>query len=201
MKHFITAIFLVFAFQTALSQNYFPDSVRFGVKAGVNFSHINFSKGSPPPEVPIETNWHPGVNFGFLMIVPFAENFFIQPEYMFSQMGGEIEDVDTKYRFNYFSLPVLLRWEIGRKFAVLAGPQFDLLINGKKETGGDSSDATHDIEHRSIGAAVGLEYSFVDNFAIGARYVHGLNHIGLRHEDNLQEFKYEMAQLYVNYKF
>src|SRR6476659_10956334 len=76
-----------------------PEFKRFGFRAGVNFSHMNFAKGVPP--VPIETSWHTGINFGFVMVVPIAENLYFQPEYAYSQMGGEVKSADTVYKLNY----------------------------------------------------------------------------------------------------
>ncbi|UJH91730.1 PorT family protein [Antarcticibacterium sp. 1MA-6-2] len=53
---------------------------------------MNFSKGSPPPESAVNTNWQPGITAGFLMLVPLTGNFSVQPEYLFSQMGGKVAD-------------------------------------------------------------------------------------------------------------
>lgn len=177
------------------------DFKRFGFRAGANFSHINFAKGSPPPTVPINTTWGAGITFGFLLLVPLSEKFFIQPEYMFSQMGGEVKSSKTVYKLNYFSMPVFLKYQLNERFSLMTGPQFDVLLNSKMKVNGSSTDITHDTEERSIGAVAGIEFQIIESLSLCARYMQGLNHIGLGQRSNVQEFKYEMTQMTACVKF
>ncbi|MEI9909151.1 MAG: porin family protein [Bacteroidota bacterium] len=170
------------------------DFKRFGFRAGVNFSHINFAKGVPPPVTPINTNWATGITFGFLMQVHITGDMFFQPEYLYSQTGGEVKDNNTVYKLNYFSLPVLLKYQVHEKFSLLAGPQFDLLIHAKKKVNGNSTDITHDTEERSLTATAGIEYQLLSSLSLCARYMHGLNHIGIGQRSDIQEFKFEYCK-------
>ena len=86
---------------------------------------MDFSKGSPPPEVAVNTNWQPGITAGFLMVVPLTGNFSFQPEYLFLQTGGKVAAENRQYVMYYVSLPVLLNWQIVNNFSLLAGPPFD----------------------------------------------------------------------------
>ena len=174
---------------------------RFGFRAGTNFSHINFAKGSPPPAVPIPTSWEAGITFGFLMQVPLSSSFSIQPEYLFSQMGGKVKSSNIAYKLTYFSMPVFLKYQASKKFALLAGPQFDMLVSAKKIDNGISTNITHDTEERSIGAAAEIEYQITGPLSLCERYMSGLNHIGFGQRSNVQEFKYELAQLTLCIKF
>lgn len=174
---------------------------RFGFRVATNFSHVNFAKGSPPPTVPIITNWKAGINIGFFVAVRLAPNLDLQPEYAFSQMGGDVKATNTSYYFNYLSMPVLLKYKAHKNIFLIAGPQFDMLIGAKKSVNGSSTDITHDTEERSIGFTAGLEYQFVQSFFVGARYMHGFNHIGLGQRSSIQEFKYELAQITVGVRF
>ncbi|MCW3091770.1 MAG: hypothetical protein JWP81_2839 [Ferruginibacter sp.] len=174
---------------------------RFGFRAGTNFSHINFAKGSPPPAVPVPTSRGTGITFGFLMQVPLSGSFSIQPEYLFSQMGGKVKSSDIEYKLTYFSMPVFLKYQASKKFALLAGPQFDMLVSAKKIVGGISTNITHDTEERSIGATAGIEYQITELLSLCARYMSGLNNIGIGQRSNVQEFKYELVQLTVCVKF
>jgi opacity protein-like surface antigen len=172
-----------------------PAFKKFGFRAGANFSHINFAKGVPPPTTPINTNWGAGIAFGFLMQVHISGGLFVQPEYLYSQTGGEAKSNNTVYKLNYFSLPVLLKYQLHEKFSLLAGPQFDLLINAKETVNGSSTDITHDTEERSLAATAGMEFQLLPSLSVCARYMHGLNHIGIGQRSAIQEFKFELLQV------
>jgi hypothetical protein len=195
-------ILFILTLHVAKAQAYSePEFKRFGFRAGVNSSHMNFAKGVPPPPVPIETSWHTGINLGFVMVVPIAENLYFQPEYAYSQMGGEVKSSDTAYHLNYLSMPLFLKYQLFEKFSVMAGPQFDLLIDSKRTVGGKSATITHDTEERSLSAVIGIEYDLIESLSVGARYVYGINHIGLGQRSDIQEFKYEMVQVMACFKF
>jgi hypothetical protein len=163
---------------------------RFGFRTGINISHVNFAQGSPPPDIPIETSRRTGINIGFLILVPLNDRLFFQPEYLYSQMGGQEKKSGTVYKLNYFSMPVFLKYQLTEKFSLMAGPQFDLLINAKKIDSGSSSLITHDTEERSFAVTAGVEFKIIRSISLCARYVHGINHIDIG-----QEFKFQTLQL------
>lgn len=162
---------------------------RFAFKSGINISHVNFAQGSPPPAIPIDTYRKTGITAGLLILVPLTGRFFLQPEYLYSQMGGQEKKSGTVYKLNYFSMPVLMKYQLSERLSVMAGPQFDLLINAKKIYEGSSSSITHDTEGRSLSITGGVEFKIVKSLSLNARYLHGINHI-----DMGQEFKFQMLQ-------
>lgn len=172
---------------------------RFGFRAGVNVSNMDFSKGVPP--TPTQTNWYTGINLGFLMSVPIIDRLSFQPEYLFTQTGGKVKNSDSTYKFNYLSLPLLIRLQLHEKFSAMAGPQFDILINAKRSVNAASENITHDTEERGINITGGLEYHFLSSFSLTARYIRGFNHIGVGQRSALQEFKYQMLQVGVCARF
>ena len=105
-------------------------------------------------------------------------------------MGGKEKKSGTVYKLNYFSMPVFLKYQLTDKFSIMAGPQFDLLINAKKIASGSSSTITHDTEERSLALSGGVEFRIIRQLSMCARYLHGINHIDIG-----QEFKFEMLQL------
>lgn len=129
------------------------------------------------------------------MQVHITGDLFFQSEYLYSQTGGEAKSNNTVYKLNYFSLPVLLKYQLHEKFSLMAGPQFDLLINAKKTVNGSSTDITHDTEERSLTATAGMEFQLLPSLSVCARYMHGLNHIGIGQRSAIQEFKFEMLQV------
>lgn len=200
MKNILNLLFLCLAL-SATAQDGSSEKVRFGIRAGMGVSHMNFDKGSPPPEVPIETSWDPGLTVGALMIVPLTGDFYLQPEYLYSQRGGEVTDPEIQYDIDYFSLPVLLRWEPLDKFSVLAGPEFGLVINAQEETAGDKNSIIHDVEQRHLGATFEVGYRILGPLTVAARFMHGISHVGLREGTAIQEFKYELFQVSAVYIF
>lgn len=173
--------------------------VRFGIRAGINFSHIDFSRGNISEGKDVNVNWQTGIAGGFLIIIPLKRNLFIQPEYLYSQQGGEIKDRDTKYHIDYLSLPVFLRWEINRRVSIFAGPQFDLVIDSDKISGNVVTSFEHEIEHRSIGVTTGLEFQLTSAFLFGGKYLYGINNIELSRASGILEFKHEMFQVTLVY--
>lgn len=201
MVKYIFFILLIFVLNDIVAQPIYHQSARFGIRAGANFSHMDFSKGSLPLDIPTKTNWQTGILTGVVVWVPLGKNFFFQPEYLFSQMGGNIETEKRLYVINYMSLPIFLNWQLGNRFSILMGPQFDLLINAKQKTENNSASIEKDIEHRSLILTGGLEFFFTNNAAVAIRYMHGINHIGLSRETGEQDFKYESFQVSLSFLF
>lgn len=199
-KHLPFLIISFFSIQTVTAQfDTKPMVKRFGFRAGANFSHMNFAKGSPP--LSTETSWGGRITFGFIMALPVTGRLSFQPEYLYSQMGSKIKDSDTAYKLNYLSLPVFLKFDLSEKLSFLAGPQFDILINAKRTENNNSSNITHDTEERSLGITAGIEYEIIESLALCARYMNGFNHIGIGQRSDTKEFKYESVQLSACIKF
>ncbi len=191
MKKNLLLLFVSFMLlQAAVGQDNRIAFDRFGFRIGVNISHVNFAQGSPPPTIPIETSRRTGINTGFVILVPLNDKLFFQQEYLYSQMGGQEKKSGTVYKLNYFSMPVFLKYQLTEKFSLMAGPQFDLLINAKKIENGVSSLITHDTEERSFAIAAGVEFKIIRSISLCARYLHGINHIDIG-----QEFKFQTLQL------
>lgn len=201
MIKFFLFIWFVLFINITNAQTLDGNSVKFGIRGGVNLSHINFARGAGSPVDPINTNWQPGIIAGGLILVPVYGNLYFQPEYLFSQIGGKIENENRQYYINYVSLPVLLNWHLLDKFSLLAGPQFDLLINGRDKTPGYNRSIEREIEHRHLGITGGLEYFFTGNAVLDIRFIYGINNIGIDREAGYQEFQTEILQFSFIYLF
>lgn len=59
-------------------------------------------------------------------------------------------------------------------------------------------DAAKDVEEHSVGALAGLEYRFSAKIGLIARFIHDYNHIGIKRDAVLKEFKLESVQLSIN---
>jgi hypothetical protein len=176
-------------------------AVSFGIKLGANYSNTNFNQGSPKPPTPVATTWQAGFLAGFLVQITLPHRLALQQEYLFSQVRGEVSNGGAQYTLRYLSLPLLLKYTLVPRVAVMAGPQFDLLIQARQKAGGQTADITHDTEERGIGATAGIEVSLSKNLSLNARYLQGLNHIGIGQRSAVQEFKLQSVQLSLDARF
>jgi hypothetical protein len=177
-------------------------NVRFGVKAGLNFSNMNFNKGYPKPAVSVENTWKTGLFFGVAWQLPlYTDKLFLKQEYLLSQVRGEDKRIETGYVLNYLSMPLMLTYTFMPRVSLVAGPQFELLIQAKEITNGTSIKMTHDTEERSIGVVGGLEFQVRKSLILSGRFMHGVNHIGLSQRSARKEFKFELLQGGIEYLF
>jgi opacity protein-like surface antigen len=174
---------------------------RFGFQAGINISNMNFNIGDPAPAIKTNASWQTGFTFGFQLKVPLTKKLLIQPEYSYSQRNGSNQTVETTYTINYFSLPILLNYQLSPRFNILAGPQFEVTTNASSSTNGENSNITHDVEERGFGIVGGLEFTVIKSFFLSARYLDGLNHVGIGQRSEVKEFKYESFILTAGVRF
>jgi Outer membrane protein beta-barrel domain len=178
-----------------------PPFKRFAFQAGANISNMNFNKGYTATLIHQDAVWKTGFTLGFLLRVPLAKNLFLQPEYAYTQRKGADKTLAINYSLDYLSMPVLLNYKITPAISILAGPQFELLMSAKSSNNGVSTGITHDTEERSIGITGGLELEIKKLFFISARYLQGLNHIGIGQRSNVKEFEYQAVNLTVGVRF
>lgn len=108
------------------------DKFEVGVKAGVNLSHIRGEGGGSfssfwQEEASRTTGFTGGI------YTRFGNKFFIQPELLFSQKGGNFIDivgVERKFKQTYLDIPILVGTRIGNVVRLNAGPVATFLING-----------------------------------------------------------------------
>lgn len=175
--------------------------VRLGVKLGLNGANFNFNRGFPTMSLPVETTWKLGVAGGFMLQIPIVHKLFFKQEYLYSQMRGRASTIDKIYMFDYLSFPIMIKYDLLSNLSIVGGAQFDLLVKAKQQANGITSDITHDVEERSIGATAGVEYYVWQNVGFAARYMYGLNNIGIGQRSNVTEFKYESVQITTNIRF
>ncbi len=198
---FLAFVFIHFILKTVAQTNTAPSFKHFGFQIGINLSNMNFNAGDPVPAIKENASWQTGFTFGFQLKVPLAKKLILQPEYSFSQRNGSDKTIATNYTVNYFSLPVLLNYQFSTRFNLLAGPQFEITTSAHSSNNGKSTDITHDVEERGIGIVGGLEFTVIKSFFFSARYLQGMNHVGIGQRSDTKEFKYQAFFLTAGVRF
>ena len=191
MKRIILSIAL-FAFGFSNAQE-----TKFGAKLGMNISNIT-SEG-------LSTSSLVGAHLGGFAEVGISDKFKIQPELLFSMQGAKVEDSKTK--LNYINLPVLAKYYVVDKLAVIAGPQVGFLMSAKETFESESLDAKDFYKTISLSFNIGASYDLTDNIFVDVRYNLGLSNIAKEITDEefdetiTPKIKNNVIQLAVGYKF
>ncbi len=168
---------------------------RFGIRAGASCNVMNFNAGANTGGAGFQNKWKPGFYLGAGLTVPLDETFSFQPEYVYRFMPGWEERVKAGYHLDYLSLPVLLKAAVSPRLAVLAGPEFGLLVRSTQKLNGTIYNVTHDTEERAISAVAGVEVQVAKGLVVDLRWVHGLNHVGLGQRSDTREFKWRGGEV------
>lgn len=188
MKKVVLAV-MAFSFIAVTSQ---AQGVRLGAKLGANFNKVTGKSFSEEYDL----SYHVG---GFLEI-DFSKKLGIQPEVYFNQATTtrtsgfdafyqENPNANTKIKLNYLSIPVLLRYNVGRIVTLQAGPQFSILMNNDNTLLQNGADAFKDGD---LAMAAGLTLN-LKMLRVYGRYNVGLNNIN--DIDNQDKWKNQQLQL------
>jgi hypothetical protein len=158
--------------------------VKYGVKAGVNFSSFNESTAG----ISASTSSTTGFNAGVVAEIPAATNFVIQPGLLISQKGGKVDISSIKPL--YLELPVnaMYKFALGEsvKFLIFAGPYLAYGIGGTAKDGTNSqsikygSDGDMKAFDFGLNFGPGIEYK---NFQLTGQYSLGLANIATASSD------------------
>lgn len=191
---------LLSSFVMVLAVYSYGQGISGGVKAGMNFANQKFTSQG----VSLDTKAKPGIHGGVFVVAMINEKFGVQPEALFSVQGSrwDFSGDDSKFKFNYITVPVLLRYNITEMISIHAGPQIGFLMSAKLEDeDGDEEDIKDDIKGTDFGAATGAEVILPMGLGFGARYVIGFTNNA---EDNADlddvEIKNRAFQLYAFYR-
>ena len=190
----------------------FAFSQQFGLKAGLNVSDIN--NGASGTDMKAKT----GLYVGVTATIPVSDEFSVQPELIYNQLGaktnlydfgGIIGNVSTTTKLDYISLPVMLQYNFPSNFYLELGPEFSYMVSAKQGLStsiiSPSTDINMDYLNRlNVGAGFGAGYNLNKNIGISARYTLGLT--GLGKNENVTDYFLDSAknnnlQVGVNFKF
>ena len=179
--------------------------VKFGLKAGLNLASYTGKDASllgPGKEGKLDFNGGGLVNIGL------SKSFSLQPEVFFSGQGTRL-DVGSltgagEFDVDYVNVPLLLKYNLTKGFAVEAGPQVGLLISaiGKSYTSGQSAiNEKSYFNTMDYSIAFGISYLTDANLGFDARYNWGLSKDLLNGPSNPYKLFGSVFQLGAYYMF
>ena len=178
---------------------------QFGVKGG-----MNISSNSGLDDLNVNSKSKIGFNAGVFMNAPIAENFSIQPEVLYNNLGAKITgDLAATINLDYISVPVMLQYNATPQFYLEAGPQFSFLTstsvksdNPVVKAAGEALVDKDNLKSFDFGAGIGAGYWFTPNVGINARYVAGFSDIAdNRASDDSNRARNNNFQIGLSYKF
>lgn len=190
------------------------DAVRFGATGGVNYSRIRHAHNPSGPRI--------GFNVGVLALIPIdnTDQFYLQPQIMYSSSGESGKDPDAKdavgynamYTNNYISVPIYLKGyfsEAESEFYGLVGPKIGFLMSQKVTNPGKPHYTVEGVDYPGLGnvngkanstnfaLSLGIGYSYKRKLEVHAIYDWGFSNVykGLMNEPgtdpNIQKKKTE----------
>lgn len=169
MKFYVSvALAAILMTGTATAQH-----VNIGVKAGLNLYTINSDNNA-------EYDPKAGFHVGLIGHTHLAKQLAFQPEIMYSAQGAKytIAGTETKLKFGYINIPLMIQYMFDNGFRLQAGPQVGFLVNAKSETNNIDIDVKDNL--KSVDFAVGAGVGYVNpasGLGIDARYNLGLSNI------------------------
>ncbi|WP_052323694.1 OmpA family protein [Flavihumibacter sp. ZG627] len=180
MKKFMLACAVLSA-QMAFSQKIVKEhyTVSGGLLGAANFAKLRVSDNHN-----LDYNTKFGWGAGAWLNIPLGKVVSFEPQFMYNSLKFETDAgaaflKDTKV--SYFSVPVLLKFHLGDKFALTAGPQFDFVSSVDDNNNRYTKDS---LEKSGIALNVGAELFPHGRVTPFARYIHGLKNIDKRGNAN-----------------
>ncbi|HEY6503463.1 MAG TPA: porin family protein [Chitinophagaceae bacterium] len=172
MRKFLAASVAVLLFCSAVFAQKTKTKAILGFKAGVNISTFRTAVDYPDFDVSFKL----GQVFGAFVQIPVcASRFTIQPEFLYSQLGAKASSTlwgDATFRYNYFSIPVLVKYNVAKGFDVLAGLESDILIRGQLKQIDKTTTVTYDMNDFDFAYTAGFS-AYSKQWVFDMRYIHG----------------------------
>lgn len=159
--------------------------IRYGLKVGINFSNIS------EKETGFDYRNRTGFHIGGLVQIPLSKKFFLQPELMYSTQGSnaEIPEEETrlKMKMDYLTIPIMVKYNVFKRFNIEAGPQIGFLLSSKitaeyqdPDVIFDDGFTLDDKEYKNtidLSLGLGASYDWTSNFSTGIRYNLGISNV------------------------
>ena len=182
-------------------------AIRFGVKAGANFSNIIKNDGNNSFKTDYLVGYHAGVTLDIKLI----ENLAFTPELLYSTKGYKSTSTFGKFTqtTHFIDLPILASFRLGSGLNLVAGPQVSFLLstNNKFENGFGTSqqkiveDESDRFKKSLVGGVIGFRYDINNQFGINGRYALDFQKNNENGSSTTPEYKNQVFQVGLGIKF
>ncbi len=175
----LTTVFVIIISLPASSQTTENRKTFLGIKTGVNVSKLKLNGKIPGI---LTSSYRTGFVAGAFVNFPVGKKspFSIQPEFLYSSMGGDLRnEINEKQnlRLNYFSIPVLIKFQFSKKLAAFAGPQVDAILYAEESNKFGEFNITNAVEQVDAYTTWGLEWWLTKDVVLNGRYMHGFKKV------------------------
>jgi len=165
---------LLVLFSSSLIMQANAQRIRAGATVGMDASRmaLNDAAGTPLTYINKPTG-------GVFIETMVAKSLGIQAEANYSSqgVGGIAVGTTLSFKFNYVTIPLLLKLYGSRNFSLLAGAQLGILLDAKYIYNGVTTDYKDKLTSTDHYALLGAEYRFDNGVFAGARYHTGMTNI------------------------
>jgi hypothetical protein len=183
-------LFFTLSLVSLVATGVFAQGISGGLKAGVNFANQKYDISGFSASADARTGFHVG---GYLNVA-FSEKLSLQPELLYNSLGAKI--LDTDFKTDYVSIPVLIKYNPAPIFNIHIGPQFGFLMSAKQ----DDEDVKDSMKGLDLGLALGAGVDLPMGLGISARYVMGLSNISDDAADSDGKVTNTALQLSLSYR-
>lgn len=181
MKRTILPVLLVMMTAVVFAQTTKMAKDRYSVSGGL-LGAMNYSKFVLDGDNPANITYDPRIGWaaGGWINLPISRCFSIEPEVLYSYNVYRAENANALIQdgnINFVSVPLLLKLDLGKAFAITAGPQFDILLDAEDERSSISKD---DLTSTSLALNGGIEVFPHGRAVIFGRYIYGLDNMDNR---------------------
>lgn len=201
-------ILAIALFSTGLANAQSTDkAIKFGVKAGVNYSNIIKDNGNNN----FKTDYLVGFNAGITLDIKLLENLAFTPEALYSTKGYKSSTTfgDFTQTTHFIDIPILASIKLADKFNVVVGPQVSFLLSttNKFENGFGTTeqqiieDDANRFKKSLVGGVIGFRYDLNSQFGINGRYALDFQKNNENGSSQTPEFKNQVYQVGIGLKF
>ena len=173
----LTTVFFIISLPV-LSQTTDKKKTMFGIKTGVNVARFNLNGNLSDL---VNSDFRTGFVAGAFVNFPTKKSpISFQPEFLYSSMGGDLSTElkeKVNFRLNYFSIPVLIKYQFSKKFAAFAGPQLDAILYAERSDKFGEFDITNSVKEVDAYITGGFDYWWKRDIVLSARYMHGFKEV------------------------
>ncbi len=172
---------------------------RLGAKAGANLTKLS--------GIPFKEEFDLGYHLGGFAEIDFSKKLGIQPEVLFNQVNAKRSSgfnsiytnlsnpaATSDIKLSYLSIPILLRYNVGKMLTLNAGPQFGILVDKHETLLENGQEAFKNGDFGMVGGVT---------INLKALRVYGRYNIGLANIndlDNSDQWKNQQLQLGIGLK-